>query len=49
MIEGVVLHGGVGSLDEACFAVLFLLVVLLILYFVPTNPKGKLDEDEDRD
>ena len=51
MIEGTFWHGGVGSLDEACFMVLILLVVLIILYFVPGNLKGETyaEEDENSD
>lgn len=47
IIEGMFWHGGVGSLDEACFMVLILLVVLIIVFFVPSNSKGKSDEDKD--
>ena len=49
MIEGTFWHGGVGSLDEACFMVLILLVVLIIVFFVPSNLKGKSDENKDSD
>jgi len=49
MIAGTFWHGGVGSLDEACFMVLILLVVLIIVFFVPSNLKGKSDEDKDSD
>jgi hypothetical protein len=47
MMGAMVFHGGLGSLDEACFAVLFFLVVLIILYFVPGNLKGESYADED--